>query len=224
MSLPSTFHGLYCGGGGGLLSGSYSCCMWVMVSSTFPSVKYLHSLICSYRLPLYVLSIWRWPLGSVYKLIYRIMSGIWCVGLCSAGSMYPGMMGCALCSLSSCNPSYCGFEMSSELGSMSMSSSFCVRGVPKSIIGWVPRSSLRVGHLPSLMSRSCCWRSLNVLWWRRCLSFPVRMQPPRICVLARGAWHFVHCRGPYLARFLHRYTCTPHATSRESLFALWEDF
>ncbi len=47
------------------------------------------------------------------------------------------------------------------------------------------------------------------------LSFAVCLQPPRMCVLFRGDWHFEHVGvGPLF--LLHLYTCTPHAISSAS--------
>ncbi len=54
------------------------------------------------------------------------------------------------------------------------------------------------------------------------LSIAVRLQPPRRCVLFRGAWHFEQVGvGPVLR--LHLCTCTPHATSRASRRARYGD-
>ena len=50
------------------------------------------------------------------------------------------------------------------------------------------------------------------------LSFDVVLHPPRMCVLLSGEWHFVHVSViPYF--LLYMCTCTPQATSSESLRA-----
>ena len=47
------------------------------------------------------------------------------------------------------------------------------------------------------------------------LSLDVLSQPPRMCLLFSGEWHFVHVSvGPYFLP--HLCTCTPQATSSES--------
>ena len=57
-----------------------------------------------------------------------------------------------------------------------------------------------------------------MLLWRLTLSLVVYLQPPRMCVLVSGDWHFVHMRDG-LCFILHLWMCTPHATSKESLLA-----
>ena len=42
------------------------------------------------------------------------------------------------------------------------------------------------------------------------------VQPPMMCVIVRGDWHFVHMRDG-MCFLLHLWMCTPHATFSESL-------
>ncbi len=93
---------------------------------------------------------------------------------------------------------------------------WCV--VAKICGGLCPRSAHRMGHRPPLDFCGCWIRSLKVLLWRLILSLAVNLQPPRMCVLVSGDWHFVHMRDG-LCFLLHLWICTPHATSSESLLA-----
>ena len=87
--------------------------------------------------------------------------------------------------------------------------------VRKSVTGFFPRSTPMTGHLPPFDFCSRWWTSRKVLLCLLVLSLTVWLQPPRRCVLFRGAWHFEQVGvGPVLR--LHLCTCTPHATSRAS--------
>ena len=94
--------------------------------------------------------------------------------------------------------------------------------VRKSVTGCFPRSTPMTGHRPPFDFCSSWWSSRKVLLCLFVLSIAVCLQPPRRCVLLRGAWHFEHVGvGPVLR--LHLCTCTPHATSRESRRARYGD-
>ena len=78
------------------------------------------------------------------------------------------------------------------------------------------------GHRPPFDFCSSWWSSRKVLLCLFVLNIAVCLQPPRRCVLLRGAWHFEQVGvGPVLR--LHLCTCTPHATSRASRRARYGD-
>jgi hypothetical protein len=67
--------------------------------------------------------------------------------------------------------------------------------VLKSFTGLLPRSMLRIGHLPPLCDwRSSC-RSLNVLLCLEVLSFALDLHPPKRCLLVSGWLHFLQSIG-----------------------------
>ncbi len=57
-----------------------------------------------------------------------------------------------------------------------------------------------------------------MLLWRLGLILTLYLQPPRMCVLVSGDWHFVHMRDG-LCFLLHLRMYTTHATFSESLLA-----
>ena len=148
----------------------------------------------------------------------RIMSGVWWVGLCCVGRMYSGMMlGVSLSAfLSSWSPSCSGCVMGGKLDGVVSS----VLGMffRKSVTGYFPKSTPMTGQRPPFdFCRRWC-SSRKVLLCLLVLSIAVWLQPPRRCVLFRGAWHIEQVGvGPSLV--LHLCICTPHATARASLRA-----
>ena len=145
----------------------------------------------------------------------RMISGLWWVGLCCAGRMYSGMMwGVSPAAfLSSWSPSCSGCVMGGRLDRVVSS----VLGLVfrKSVTGVLPKSIPMTGQRPPFDFCRSWWSSRKVLLCLLVLSFVVWLQPPRRCVLFRGAWHFEQVGvGPDL--LLHLCMCTPHATSRAS--------
>ena len=185
----------------------------------FPSVEYLHSIICICLLPRYVRSEVSWPFEFVMYPIALIRSGLWWFGLCCGGRIYSGMV-CgwfAVFGLSSCSPSSSGCRICGSCGAGS--SVISCGSVVKSLVGVFPRSRPIIGHLPPFMVCRSLWSSRKVMLCRLILSLDVDLHPPRMCVLLSGEWHFEHVSvGPCF--LLHMCTCTPQATSSESRRAL----
>ena len=138
--------------------------MLFIVSSVSLSVEYLHSMSCKLLLPLYVVSSTRRPCEFLmYPVALITSSGLRCFGLLCFGSMFSGtVVGCFIVSLSFCRPSCVSCNVYSVWSSCGVVVSSFVFAL-KSFTGLLPKSMLRIGHLPMLWVPRKPWRSLNVL-------------------------------------------------------------
>ena len=144
-----------------------------------------------------------------------IRSCVWWVGLCCLERI----CSCMVCGwfvvlgLSFWRPSSSGWRICGS--SDAVASSISSLRVVKSLFGVLPRSTPTIGHLPPFVVCRSLWRSRKLLLCRLVLSLDVVLHPPRMCVLLRCEWHFVHVSvGPCF--LLNLCTCTPQATSSES--------
>ena len=147
-----------------------------------------------------------------------IRSGLWWVGLCCVGRIYSGMdcgwfdvFGLSFWRSPSSGRRVCG-------SCDAVASSISGLRVVKPLISVLPWSTLTIGHLSPFVVYRSLWRSRKVLLCRLVISLDVVLHPPRMCVLLSDERHFVHVSlGPWF--LLHMCTCTPQATSSESLRA-----
>ena len=109
------------------------------------------------------MSVTRAPREFIMHPMALIMSGLWCFGLlCFGIIVFSMMVGCFIFALSFWSPSCVASKGGSVCSSCVVVVSMCISAL-KSFTGLLPRSILKIGHLPPfcVWMRSCS--SLSVL-------------------------------------------------------------
>ena len=109
------------------LSGSYMVCMLFMASNALISMKYLNSMSCRRRLPLYMVSSTRYPREFLLHPMALTMSCVLCFSrLCFGSSLVGIIVGCCVVVLSFCIPSWVDSRTCKVWSSCGVFTSICM--------------------------------------------------------------------------------------------------